>query len=59
MPARPAPVKQADLTRYIAATVKAGVAVRRITIAPDGTVTLITATTANEGADNPCDRLLD
>lgn len=56
---RPAIVKQSDLTRYIVATVKAGVPVQRVTIAPDGTVTLITGTTAGEVGANPCDVLLD
>jgi hypothetical protein len=59
MTIRPATLKQAELTRYIAATVKAGVPVARITIAPDGTVTLITGVATGEGGANPCDRLLD
>jgi hypothetical protein len=56
---RPATLKQADLTRYIAATVRAGVPLVQITIAPDGTVTLIAGSATGEAAANPCDRLLD
>lgn len=56
---RSAIVKQADLTRYMAAAVKAGLPLQRVTIALDGTVTLITGEASGEGSANPCDRLLD
>ncbi|MCU4654299.1 hypothetical protein N8I71_15770 [Roseibacterium sp. SDUM158016] len=59
MPSSPAVIKQSDLTRYIAATVKAGVPVQQVMIAPDGTVTITIGNASAEGAMNPCDRLLD
>lgn len=56
---RAALLKQADLTRYLAAVRKAGMEVRRVEIAPDGRVSVITGGTASEDGGNPCDRLLD
>ena len=56
---RPALVKQADLTRYVAGVKRAGIPVLGVKIAPDGTVTLITAETGPGNGPNPCDRLLD
>lgn len=55
---RKAPIRQADLRRYIAAIVAAGVPVGKIMIGPDGTVTILAAGEADASA-NPCDRLLD
>ncbi|MCO8146793.1 hypothetical protein NHN26_16415 [Rhodovulum tesquicola] len=59
MSGRAATVKQADLTRYIAGTIKAGVVVGKIKVSPDGTVTIIPAGMPGEDGPNPCDRLLD
>jgi hypothetical protein len=58
---RPATVKQAELTRYIAAAVKAGLAVQRAIVASDGTVTLVFGGSAasSDEAVKQCDRLLD
>lgn len=55
---RAAIVKQADLTRMVAGVVKAGVPVGKITIAADGTVTIIPAGMVDDETANPCDRLL-
>ena len=56
---QPAKIKQAELTRYVAAVVKAGVAIGKISIAPNGTVTIIPAGAPSDDTANPCDRLLD
>ncbi|MDU8946107.1 hypothetical protein RXV90_22210 [Rhodophyticola sp. MJ-SS7] len=55
----PAKVKQAELTRYMKAMVKAGVPVGELRISPDGSVRLILASGEVKDTDNPCDRLLD
>lgn len=44
MTARPAPVRQADLARYLKAAATAGLPVAAVRIAPDGTVILTTGT---------------
>jgi len=56
---RRATVKQSDLKRYVSAVVQAGVLVGKITIARDGTVTIIPAGMPGDDSANPCDRLLD
>lgn len=55
---RAANVKQADITRYLAAVRKAGLVVQHLTVEPDGSVRIFTQGTADDGT-NPCDRLLE
>ena len=59
MPARPAVIKQAELTRYIKAVMAAGVIVGKITVRPDGGVEILPLGSGTDDAGpNPCDRLL-
>lgn len=56
---RKAMIKQDDLRRYLAAVVKAGLPIGKISISPTGTVTITPAGAANHDEANPCDRLID
>ncbi|GGF76966.1 hypothetical protein SAMN05216376_11240 [Mameliella alba] len=56
---QPAKIKQAELTRYVAGVVKAGVTIGKISIAPNGTITIVPAGSPSDDSANPCDRLLD
>ncbi|MCE6960563.1 hypothetical protein LAZ40_16180 [Cereibacter sphaeroides] len=58
MAARPALIKQADLTRCVRAFIAAGLDAPRIVVRPDGSVEIIPTGAAAETGDNPCDRLL-
>lgn len=54
---RPALVKQSELTRYVKAVQNAGVAVGRVVIGRDGTVTVYPAGAADDStAPNPWDQ---
>lgn len=54
-----ATVKQADLKRYVAAVIQAGIAVAKITITPEGAVIIVPAGMSDDDCENPCDRLLE
>jgi hypothetical protein len=58
MAPRPAPIKQADLTRYVNAVRKAGVPVGRVVI-KGGEVTIYAqGENGDDTGPNPCDELL-
>lgn len=52
---RPAPLTQAELTRYLKAYRDAGIPVTRTEIARDGKVIIYTTDTATGEANNPWD----
>lgn len=56
---RKAAVTQADVKRYVAAVLAAGVRPGKIEIAPDGTVTIYPADAPGFTGANPCDILLE
>jgi hypothetical protein len=58
MAARPALVKQSDLTRLIKGAVAAGVIVERIEARPDGSVIIFPKGSAAATDPNPFDALL-
>lgn len=59
MAARPAPLKQSDLTRYAKAMRAAGILEWRVEVLPSGKHTIIAGKPDAESAPNPCDRLLE
>jgi hypothetical protein len=55
---RRAALKQSDMTRYLKATVAAGISPGKIEVSSDGTVTIYPGDSAVRTGSNPCDRLL-
>jgi hypothetical protein len=55
---RRAAVKQSDMTRYLKATVAAGIVPGKIEVSSDGTVTIYPGDVGPRAGSNPCDRLL-
>ena len=58
MPARPAILRQSELTRYAKAMRAAGIAEWRVEIDPTGKVSIIAGASDPDAGPNPCDRLL-
>lgn len=58
MAARPAPIKQSELTRYAKAMQAAGVKEWRVVLRVDGSQEIIVSGQVDAVTANPCDRLL-
>lgn len=58
MAARPALLRQAELTRYAKAMRAAGIVEFRVEVEPTGKIVIIAGKTDPAEGQNPCDRLL-